>query len=262
MDAMPDVSPSWIDSGEGIWAPSVFKNDNGKYVIYYESSSSVLLTSTIILPGGIITTNHLGLRIAIADYAQEPFEDTSRPFTRNDAGGCIIDPVQFDDGKQCWMLYHLYRWSSYRRVQADSNSNLEVSRDGFTLQGNPKTILNHNGNADDGVVEGPAMWKRKPGSYVLFFSTHCYSSDRYDIQYAWGIAPDANFGHRKTLAASGPSQPIYGPGHMDIASDGTTISFHGGERPGNPKDTMRRMYIGRIKFPERDYTEGINVINY
>lgn len=62
MDAMPDVSPSWIDSGEGIWAPSVFKNDNGKYVIYYESSSSVLLTSTIILPGGIITTNHLGLR--------------------------------------------------------------------------------------------------------------------------------------------------------------------------------------------------------
>lgn len=33
-DAMPDVG-SWIDpSNKGIWAPSVFKNDNGKYVMY------------------------------------------------------------------------------------------------------------------------------------------------------------------------------------------------------------------------------------
>lgn len=34
MDAMPDVG-SWIDpKNKGIWAPSVFKNDNGKYVMY------------------------------------------------------------------------------------------------------------------------------------------------------------------------------------------------------------------------------------
>lgn len=38
MDALPDVGP-WVDSGDrGIWAPSVFQNDDGKYVMYCECS--------------------------------------------------------------------------------------------------------------------------------------------------------------------------------------------------------------------------------
>ncbi|KAI0385717.1 glycoside hydrolase family 43 protein [Hypomontagnella monticulosa] len=258
MDAMPDVGP-WIDSGDrGIWAPSVFKNDNGKYVMYFSGKRA-------------------GARrcagTAVADYPQGPFKVTSKPLICDDAGGGVIDPVQFYDGKNRWILWKVDGNALGGKTTCTGSPHTgeykptpiriqRVSGDGLTLQGNPKTILNHSGDADDGVVEGPAMWKRKPGSYVLFFSTHCYSSDKYDIQYAWGTAPDADFQHRKTLATSGPNQPIYGPGHMDIASDGTTIAFHGRDKPGNPKDTKRRMYIGKIKFPTGDYTEGIKVINY
>ncbi|KAI0884137.1 glycoside hydrolase family 43 protein [Annulohypoxylon maeteangense] len=257
-DALPDVG-SWIDpSNRGIWAPSVFKNDKGKYVMYFSGKRN-------------------GARrcvgVATADSPAGPFNVTDKPFICDDAGGGIIDPVQFDDGNNRWIIFKVDgnalggkttctggpKTGDYKptpiRIQ-------RVSRDGLTLQGNPKTILNHNGDADDGLIEGPAMWKRRPGSYVLFFSTHCYNSDKYDIQYAWATSPDGDFAHRKTLAKSGPNQPIYGPGHMDIASDGTTIAFHGRDKPGNPKDTKRRMYIGKIKFPEGDYSEGIKVINY
>ncbi|KAI0139377.1 glycoside hydrolase family 43 protein [Hypoxylon sp. NC0597] len=257
-DAMPDVGP-WIDpSNRGIWAPSVFKNDNGKYVMYFS---------------GKRTGARRCAGVATADSAQGPFKVTNKPLICDDAGGGIIDPVQFDDGKNRWIIWKVDgnalggkttctggpKTGDYKPTPIKIQ---KVSRDGMTLQGNPKTILNHNGEADDGVVEGPAMWKRKPGSYVLFFSTHCYSSDKYDIQYAWGTAPDAEFGHRRTLAASGPNQPIYGPGHMDIASDGTTIAFHGRDKPGNPSDTKRRLYIGKIKFPKGDYSKGIKVIDY
>ncbi|KAI1389247.1 glycoside hydrolase family 43 protein [Hypoxylon trugodes] len=258
MDAMPDVGP-WVDpQNRGIWAPSVFKNDNGKYVMYFS---------------GQRTGARRCAGVATAEYAQGPFIVTDKPLICDDAGGGVIDPVQFDDGKNRWIIWKVDGNALGGKTTCTGSSTGDtynptpirvqrVSRDGLTLQGSPKTILNHNGAADDGLIEGPAMWKRKPGSYVLFFSTHCYNSDKYDIQYAWGTAPDAEFGHRKTLAKSGPNQPIYGPGHMDIASDGTTIAFHGRDKPGNPADTKRRMYIGKIKFPAGEYTEGIKVINY
>ncbi|KAI2784350.1 glycoside hydrolase family 43 protein [Daldinia loculata] len=258
MDAMPDVG-SWIDpKNKGIWAPSVFKNDNGKYVMYFSGQRK----------GGRRCAG-----VATADSAQGPFKVTSQPLICDDAGGGIIDAAQFDDGKYRWIIWKVDGNALGGRTTCTGGPKTDdykptpiriqkVSRDGLTLLGSPKTILNHAGDKDDGLVEGPVMYKRKPGSYVLFFSTHCYNSDSYDIQYAWATKPDGDFGHRKTLARSGPNQPIYGPGHMDIAPDGKTIAFHGRDKPGNPKDTKRRMYIGKIEFPEGDYSEGVKVLNY
>lgn len=255
---------------------------------------------------------------ATSDYPQGPYAVTEQPLICDDAGGGVIDPVQFDDGTTRWILWKVDGNALGGKTTCTGSGGgsgdykptpiriQKVTRDGLTLQGSPKTIFDHNGAGDDGVVEGPAMWKRRPGSYVscsallcslkgvspplpyfcrtwiyifslptsttdpmrrtraqvLFFSTHCYSSDSYDIQYAWGTSPDASFGHRQTLAKSGPNQPVYGPGHMDIASDGATIAFHGRDKPGNPSDTKRRMYVGKIRFPEGDYSEGIKVVNY
>lgn len=42
----------------------------------------------------------------------------------------------------------------------------KVSRDGLSLEGSAKTILDNNGEEDDGVVEGPSMHKVNPGEYV------------------------------------------------------------------------------------------------
>ncbi|KAI1472811.1 glycoside hydrolase family 43 protein [Daldinia caldariorum] len=256
-DALPDVGP-WVDPKDrGIWAPSVFKNDAGKFVMYFS---------------GKRTGGSRCVGTAIADRPYGPFKVTAQPLLCDDAGGGIIDPVQFDDGHNRWVLWKVDGNSLGGQTTCTGRPHTpgykptpiriqRVTRDGLTLQGNAKTILDNAGAADDGVVEGPAMWKRRPGSYVLFFSTHCYSSDSYDIQYAWATKPDGTFQHRRTLARSGLKQPMYGPGHMDIASDGKTIAFHGRDKPGN-KNTRRRMYIGKIKFPEGDYSEGIKVLNY
>lgn len=115
--------------------------------------------------------------VATADHPQGPFNVTDEPFICDDEGGGIIDPVQFNDGKNRWIIWKVdgnslggkttctdgHRSGEYKptpiRIQ-------RVSRDGMTLEGDPKTILNHNGEADDGLIEGPAMWKRRPGSYV------------------------------------------------------------------------------------------------
>lgn len=90
------------------------------------------------------------------------------------------------------------------------------------------------------------LTKRK--TQILFFSTHCYSSDSYDIQYAWADAPDSQFGSRGILAQSNSDEPIYGPGHMDIDTDGSHIVFHGRTSPGNPSGAKRYMFSGLIGF--------------
>lgn len=180
VDAMPEVGP-WIDpKDKGIWAPSVFKNDDGKYVMYCECPPTSLW-SFYLTDETIVSGKRAGARrcagVATADNAQGPFKVTDQPFICDDAGGGVIDPVQFDDGKYRWVIWKVDGNALGGKTTCTGSSTgdtynptpiriQKVSRNGLTLQGSPKTILNHNGAADDGLIEGPAMWKRKPGSYV------------------------------------------------------------------------------------------------
>ncbi|RYP01890.1 hypothetical protein DL764_006037 [Monosporascus ibericus] len=166
-DALPDL-PSWIDNNDrGLWAPDVFRDDKGHYIMY-----------------------------------------------------CAIDANAFDDGNQRWIMWKVdgnalggattctggKKSSDYKPTPIKIQ---KVARDGITLQGSPKTILNHNGASDDGLVEGPAMYKIHADQYVLFFRA--------------GV-----------LAQSGGSLSIYGPGHMDI-DKGEYVAFHGRTAPGKPE---------------------------
>ena len=115
--------------------------------------------------------------MATSKYPQGPYDVTDQPLICDDAGGGVIDPVHFNDGSQNWIIWkvdgnalggattctggnksgeYIPTWIKIQRV----------SKDGLTLEGEEKIIYNHGGKGDDGVVEGPAMFKRKPGSYV------------------------------------------------------------------------------------------------
>ena len=89
--------------------------------------------------------------------------------------------------------------------------------------------------------------KKKKCIQVLFFSTHCYSSDSYDMQYAFSSRPDGPYTRAGQLYKSNDNDKIYGPGHMDIAEQ-ETIAFHARNVKGNPKGSKRYMYSGRIAF--------------
>ncbi|KAK7751360.1 hypothetical protein SLS62_006616 [Diatrype stigma] len=243
-DALPDVG-FWVDPKDrGIWAPDVFQNDDGDFVMYYSGK----------LNGG-------GRCIGVATSANSdgPFTPLEQPLICDKENGGAIDAAGFDDGEYRWIMWKVdgnalggattctggEKSDEYKPTPIKIQ---KVSRDGLTLQGSAKVIFDNNGKGDDGVVEGPSMYKVRPGSYVLFFSTHCYSSDSYDIQYAWADAPDAQFGSRGVLAQSNADEPIYGPGHMDIDTDGSHIVFHGRTSPGNPSGTKRYMFSGIIGF--------------
>ncbi|KAF3356421.1 hypothetical protein VdG1_03701 [Verticillium dahliae VDG1] len=59
----------------------------------------------------------------------------------------------------------------------------EVGPDGFTKIGNPVQILDRT-EADGPLVEAPDIVRLEDGTYVLFFSSWCYASDKYNINYA------------------------------------------------------------------------------
>lgn len=60
----------------------------------------------------------------------------------------------------------------------------QVAADGTTFVGDYTTMLNHNGTADDGIVEAPSLAKGKYGLYFLFFSSGCFSTEHYTVSYA------------------------------------------------------------------------------
>ena len=80
---------------------------------------------------------------------------------------------------------------------------------------------------------------------VLFYSAHCYSSDDYDIEYAWSNTIDGSYGDRGILIRTVDNRGIYGPGHMDIDPNGSNIVFHGRIAP-NQGNAPRYMYSAQL----------------
>ena len=101
----------------------------------------------------------------------------SQPLICDDANGGAIDANAFDDGKQRWIMWKDDgnalggattctggpKGPDYKSTAIKIQ---KVARDGITLQGGTKTILDNNGKGDDGVVEAPAMWKIHDDQYV------------------------------------------------------------------------------------------------
>ena len=87
-----------------------------------------------------------------------------------------------------------------------------VAADGVTLQGAPVTLLDNDGVSDDGVVEAPSLVKSASGEYVLFFSSGCYSTADYTVNYAVSTGGiDGPYIRKGPLLATG-DDGLYAPG--------------------------------------------------
>ena len=102
---------------------------------------------------------------------------TDSPLICDDEGGGVIDPVHFNDGSQNWIIWKVDGNALGGATSCTGGEKSDeykptwikiqrVSKDGLSLEGDATNIYNNAGKADDGVVEGPAMYKRRPGSYV------------------------------------------------------------------------------------------------
>ncbi|KAI1300600.1 glycoside hydrolase family 43 protein [Xylaria venustula] len=222
-DALPNPG-SWVDSGDqGIWAPDVQKNDAGTYVMYYTARRS----------GG---THCIGA--ATSATALGPFTPQAAPLVCDDAGGGIIDPSGYDDGTDRWLLWKVDGNSlgGATTCQGGTPSGSYIStpikiqrvaRDALTLLDSPSQILDNEGASNNGVVEAPSLYKIADGNYILFYSAHCYSSDDYDIEYAFSSTINGAYTNRGILIRSVDNKGVFGPGGLDIDPNGKSVVFHG-----------------------------------
>ncbi|KAJ4155840.1 hypothetical protein LMH87_001066 [Akanthomyces muscarius] len=246
-DALPDKG-SWVDpNDQSVWAPDLNKNDAGVYIMYYTARKN----------GG----NHC-IGVATSNTAMGPYKPHDQPLVCDDGNGGVIDPSGYDDGKDRWLVWKVDGNSKGGATTCQSGRPSgdyiptpikiqRMARDGLTLLDAPKVILDNEGRSNDGVVEAANLYKVPNGDFVVFYSAHCFSSDDYDIEYAWSSTIDGKYEDRGILFRSADHIGIYGPGHCDIDPNGVNMVFHGRENPNDGK-AARVLYSATLHIDGRN----------
>ena len=167
-DALPNPGPWVAQPDGGIWAPDVNKNDDGVYVMYYAAQRA----------GGKRCVGAATSRSAVG-----PFEPLAEPLVCDDAAGGVIDPAGYDDGVNRWIMWKVDgnslggattctggpRGPDYKPTPIKLQ---RVARDALTLLDGPKTILDNEGRNNNGVVEGPSIYKVRNDLFVRIAHPH------------------------------------------------------------------------------------------
>ena len=178
--------------------------------------------------------------------------------------GGAIDPAGFwDDGT----LYVVYKIDGNNIGHGGNCGNSvdpiiptpimlqELAGDGITRVGDPIQILDRD-DADGPLVEAPSL-ALVDGTYVLFFSSNCYSSQYYDVSYATstsgvkGPYTKAGYPVAPLLVTGSDNGALYAPGGLDIDVDGTTVVWHADL--GTTSDT-RQMWSGKVSISGQTVT--------
>lgn len=121
----------------------------------------------------------------------------------------------------------------------------QVAADGTRTIGAPKTLLT-NSQFDGPLVEAPYMIRAQDGTYVLFFSSNCWTSDLYDVSYATSESPMGPFVKSELPLFVTGTLGLIGPGGASVTADGRTIVMHG-YASREVVGTVRSMYVAGIR---------------
>lgn len=101
-----------------------------------------------------------------------------------------------------------------------------VAEDGYTLQGSSVSLLDNDGPTDDGVVEAPNL-VRSGNTWVLFFSSGCFTSPRYTVSYATATSPTGPYTRAANPLFRTGDRGLRAPGGMSLWHDARHMVFHG-----------------------------------
>lgn len=176
----------------------------------------------------------IGVAIADSDSPAGPYIPAStNPLACPLDQGGAIDASNFQDSDGT--RYVLYKVDGNSIGNGgDCNNSVEplaatpimlqqVLEDGLTPVGDPIQILDRD-SSDGPLVEAPSLIMAEDGTYLLFYSTHCFTDIKYDVRYATASAitgPYTKTG--ESLLASGDD--LYGPGGVTVKEDGSML-FH------------------------------------
>ncbi|GAB7362737.1 hypothetical protein MBLNU230_g3043t1 [Neophaeotheca triangularis] len=242
-DAMPKLAP-WIQkSNPRIWAPDVIKLPNGKFILYY---SAALKSKPKI---------HC-LGVARADRVDGPYVDNSKnPWICPSKKGGAIDSSGYLDptsGKR-WVVYKI-DGNAIGRGGVCGNTVKPIvgtpillqqvnARDGVTKIGAPVQLIT-NGPLDGPVVEAPTL-TRLGGKYVLFFSSNCFATPKYDVAYATSNNVGGPYKKYGPLFVTG-NLGMTAPGGLDINENGDKAVWHANWGKGRAMFKARLSQSGNL----------------
>lgn len=237
---------NWTTGGKNTWAPDVRIVGNGTYVMYY--SGELAKDPRFHCLGAATSSSILG-----------PYNPIDEPLACHLDSGGVIDPSGFLDtatGKR----YVVYKIDGNSIGHGGECNNAvkplvstpimlqEVGPDGVTKIGGPVKILDRE-DRDGPLVEAPNLVRAKDGSYAILFSSHCFSTTLYNVNYA--VATDVKGPYKR------PASPLVQTGDFNLTSpggatadaDAGVVAFHARCPQGRQG---RCMFVGEFGFIGKD----------
>lgn len=223
VDALPKL-PAWVDRDPRVWAPDVVRRNDGSYIMYYTAAIKR-------------QPNLHCLSFATAKDITQPFVDnSSEPWICPTEAGGAIDIAGYVDENRSWRRWVVYKIDGNALGHGGDCGNTvppilptpimlqEIDQqDGHTLIGKPVEILT-NIASDGPYVEAPTLTYMS-GKYVLFFSSQCYQTPKYDVQYAVADKITGPYTRKGRIFATG-TYGMTAPGGLDIAINGEKAVWH------------------------------------
>lgn len=238
IDALP--GKSWT-SGKNTWAPDVKRLEDGSYIMYFT--------------GEVPNSHQHCIGVARSDRIAGPYLPEPVPWACPRQQGGAIDAAGFfdnDTGKR-YVVYKVDGNSKGEFTTCGTGVDdpelktplmlQEVEADGSTKIGAPVQIMDRIASEDGALVEAPELTKRDDGTYVLFFSSHCFFDPKYDIKYAWSKNIEGPYTRGPETLLRTPDFELNGPGGMAsgrMENGDEVMAFH-----GYCKDNARCLYISR-----------------
>jgi len=238
IDALPDL-PKWALPGF-TWAPEVTEFSDGSYRMYFTARNAAFPKQCI---GVAKSQSPIGPFIAVGD---------SMLVCPEELGGAIDASVFFED-ETPYLLWK--NDGNCCRIQTDLFIQ-KLSTDGFTLAGEPQSLLTTSESWEGNLIEAPTLIKRGD-KYHLFYSANDYYSDQYAVGHA---TSDSLLGEYKKaeqplLTSANLNDKVIGPGGQDVILDqqgNWRVFFHG----WNISKSARYLY----SLPVSDEEPGFQVI--
>ncbi len=220
-DMLPDSGP-WT-TGNDNWAPDVQGMVDGTYVMYY---SGDLANSPA----------HHCVGVATSSQVLGPYKPHATPWACPFGQGGAIDPSGFID-QATGRRYVVYKIDGNSIGHGGDCGNSvapivptfimlqEVGPDGVTKVGAAVRIFDR--SADDGpLVEAPNLVRTDDGLYILFYSSWCYSTDRYNTKYAMAQSVAGNYTRGGAALLQTGTFGLTAPGGATSTESGHYMLFH------------------------------------
>jgi len=236
IDAMPEKT--WT-SGRNTWAPDVKRLYDGSYIMYFA--------------GEMPDSHQHCVGVARSDKLEGPYVADPEPWVCPREAGGAIDAAGFRDpttGRQ-YVVYKVDGNSKGDFSQCGTGTfdpNLKTplllqevsSYDGSTKIGAPTILLDRIPDLDGALIEAPELTIRPDGTYVLFYSSHCFTDPKYDIKYAYSKHVKGPYRRASKPLLQTPHFGLKGPGGASTGAEVGVdwLAFH-----ANCKDKVRCMYI-------------------